>query len=92
MIIVSFVGTNIPTHNIIDLVVLLNATMKTRKINFCMDVSRMFLHLNFTMPKGMKKNAHPTQDVMRDHNLPSIAPFVQSRISSKSKMPSLEYH
>jgi hypothetical protein len=49
-----------------------------------MDMNRVFIHLNFTMPEGMKKNVHPTQDATKDPNLPSASPFVQSKISSRS--------
>ncbi len=54
-IIANFLGTKLPTHFVVDWVVLMNNAMKFEVVNFQMDESTCFMYLNSFVPKGTKK-------------------------------------
>ncbi len=55
MVIAHFVSFKIVMHHIANWMVLLNAFVKITTINFLMDMDRNIVHLNSTMPKGIRK-------------------------------------
>jgi hypothetical protein len=54
-IIANILGAKLPTHFVVDWVVLMNNAMKFEVINFQMDASTCFMYLNSFVSKGTKK-------------------------------------
>jgi hypothetical protein len=55
IVIANFFGPKIPTHHIFDWVVIMNAFVKIKAINYETDIVHAFMYLDFTSLEGTKK-------------------------------------